>query len=229
MFALGGAEVGTTLGRVSSKLVLLAASGLALEAAEAARAAGREVLGCLDDNRDLWGTTLRGWLPVLPGGIDALGALRAEHDVEQVVCAGRGQVRRAIVQRLAAAGVLDGYASVVHPSVAVSPSCDIAGGSIFLAGCVLTAQVTVGTHVVCMPNVVLTHDDAISDYATLCAGVVLGGSVQVGEAAYVGMGASVRENLVVGAGSTLGMGSVLVRDLPAGQTWAGVPARLMET
>lgn len=208
--------------------MFLAASGLALEAAEAARVAGREVLGCLDDDPSLWGTSLRGWLPVLSGGIDALGDLRRKHDVEQVVCAGRGQVRRAIVQRLAAGGVDDGFATVIHPSVSVPESCSVATGSVLLAGCVLTAQVTVGAHVVCMPNVVLTHDDVVADYVTLCAGVVLGGSVRVGEAAYLGMGASVRENIRVGAGSTLGMGSALMRDLPDGQTWAGVPARLME-
>ena len=71
----------------------------------------------------------------------------------------------------------------------------------------------------------MTHDDQVSDFATLCARVTLGGNVLVGEGAYLGMGAMVRERVEVGEGSTLGMGAVLLRDLPAGETWVGVPAQ----
>ena len=83
----------------------------------------------------------------------------------------------------------------------------------------------VGSHVVCMPHVILTHDNVLSDFATLAAATVLGGSVRIGEAAYIGMNASVREQRQVGAEATLGMGSVLLADQPAGTIWAGIPAR----
>jgi sugar O-acyltransferase (sialic acid O-acetyltransferase NeuD family) len=207
---------------VGSGLILVAASGLALEAAEAARAAGLDVEGCVDDNPDLTGTLAGGWLRVL-GGLDIAVA---QADSPLLICAGRGVSRRRIHQRLAAAGVDEGrYASLVHPSVQVPDSCAVGAGSILLAGVVLTASVSVGQHVVAMPQVTLTHDDSIDDYATLCAAVTLGGNVRVGSAAYLGMASSVRERVTVGAEATLGMGAVLTRDLPPGETWAGVPAR----
>lgn len=210
------------MGPVEGELILVAASGLALEVAEAARACGLAVRGCVDDNEALWGTAARGWLPVL-GGLDALD----DHPTDGVVlCAGKGSVRSILAERLEKQGFSAArYATVVHPSVAVPASCSIGPGSVLLAGCVLTASVTVGAHVVAMPHVTLTHDDVVDDFATLCADVTLGGSVYIGREAYLGMSAGVRERVRVGRGSTLGMGSVLVRDLPDGEVWAGVPAR----
>lgn len=210
------------MGSVEGELILVAASGLALEVAEAARACGITVRGCVDDDDSLWGTCAGGWLPVL-GGLAVLDTHRGDR---VLLCAGKGTARAAIADRLRAQGLDDRrYATLVHPSVLVPPSCSIGAGSVLLAGCVLTANVTVGAHVVAMPNVTLTHDDVVEDFATLCADVTLGGFVRVGTAAYLGMSASVRERVRVGPRSTLGMGSVLLSDLPDGEVWAGVPAR----
>jgi len=203
-------------------LLLIAASGLAREALTVERMLGRfDRIGILDDDPGRWGAEVHG-VPVL-GRVDLVGEY-VDHAI--VVCVGKGSVRRAIVERLTAAGVSgDRFATVVHPHVHLPVSCLVGAGSILLDGTVLTTDVTIGEHVVAMPHVTLTHDDRIDDYATLCAGVSLGGSVHVGAEAYVGMNASVREGVSVGAASVLGMGSALLRDLPPGETWAGVPAR----
>ncbi len=176
----------------------------------------------VDDDPSKVGHEIAAGVPVL-GGLDAL----VDHpDCAVVVCAGKGATRAAIVGRLDALGVTeDRYAVLVHPSVDVPAGCVVGAGSVLLAGVVLTADVTVGRHVVCMPHVVLTHDCVAEDYATLCAGVLLGGTVRVGRAAYVGMGVSVREGLSIGRDAVLGMGAVVLSDVPDGETWIGVPAR----
>jgi sugar O-acyltransferase (sialic acid O-acetyltransferase NeuD family) len=193
---------------VTVPLILVAASGLAREvlAALADEPCGFEVRGLLDDAPNLQGTSVGG-VPVL-GTIDAATAHPA---AMFLVCAGRGTSRATIVERLAGRGVGDEhYATFVHPQVSVPSSCQIGCGSVLLAGSVLTTDVSVGRHVVVMPNVTLTHDDRVSDFATLCAGVSLGGHVVVGPHAYLGMNSSVREDTTIGARSVLGMGAVLL-------------------
>jgi sugar O-acyltransferase (sialic acid O-acetyltransferase NeuD family) len=201
-------------------LILIGSGGLARETAEAAHAAGRTVLGFLDDDESLWGTTVHG-LSVLGGSARILD----EQQAFAVLCPGKGAARLRIAERLREQGFPDErFATVVHPTVRVAESCSIGAGSVLLAGTVLTADVRLGRHVVCMPNAVLTHDDVVEDGATLCASAVLGGSVVVGSRAYLGMSCSVRERVRIGADATIGMGAVVLRDVPAGQTWAGVPA-----
>lgn len=207
---------------MSRPLLLIAASGLARETAVAARLAGLDVLGCLDDDEVLWGSEVSPDLRVL-GGIDGV----AEHlDADLVVCAGKGSVRERIIARMGGLGVTSSrFATVIDPRSMLADDTLVGRGSILLAGVVATAQVAVAEHVVCMPAVVLTHDDRVEPFATLCAGVVLGGNVTVGRAAYLGMAASVREGRTIGAGSTIGMGAAVISDVPEGETWAGVPAR----
>ncbi|MET0956841.1 MAG: acetyltransferase [Cryobacterium sp.] len=205
-----------------SDLVLVGASGLAREVQ--ADSAGRyRIIGLLDDDSSRHGTMLAG-LRVL-GGVD----LAPDLDAELLVCVGSGSARRGIVARLTERGIgQDRYATFVSPAAHVPPGTSIGPGSILLAGVVATANVTVGSHVVIMPNSTLTHDDVIADYVTLAAGVALGGSVVLEHASYLGMNSSVRQGVWVGQSAVVGMGAVVLTDVPAGETWAGVPARRLE-
>jgi acetyltransferase-like isoleucine patch superfamily enzyme len=94
---------------------------------------------------------------------------------------------------------------------------------------VLTADVTVGSHVAVMPQAVLTHDDVVGDYATIASGVRLGGGAVLEPGAYVGAGALIREGVTVGGRSLVGMGSVVLRDVPPGEVWAGNPAGFLRS
>ncbi|WP_037365166.1 NeuD/PglB/VioB family sugar acetyltransferase [Nakamurella lactea] len=202
-------------------VVLIAAGGLARETLAAIRAAGElDPIGLFDDNVELHNSEVGG-VRVLGSSWEAAGGI----DARVVVCAGSGIARAAIVERLNGRGVGgDRYATVVHPSATIGTGCTTGSGSILLANVVLTCDVAVGEHVVAMPNVTLTHDVVVDDFVTLCAGVSIGGAVRLGRGTYLGMNSSVRQGVRVGDRSTLGMGSVLLTDLPAGQTWVGVPS-----
>ncbi|MEU4357336.1 NeuD/PglB/VioB family sugar acetyltransferase [Streptomyces virginiae] len=217
---------------VTEDLLIVGAGGFARETAQAVRdVAAADVARCrpprwrsaghLDDDPALHGREVDG-VPVL-GGCELVHELPA---ARVVVCVGSPRdyaVRARLVRRLGLPA--DRYATVVHPTAAVSASSVLGAGSVLLAHCVLTASVRVGSHVAVMPQVVLTHDDTVEDFATLASGVRLGGGVRVGRGAYVGAGALVREYAAIGAWSLTGMGSTVLADVPAGEVWAGSPAR----
>lgn len=204
---------------MTAGLLLVGASGLAREVL-AAGITG--VTGILDDDASLHGTLIAG-VPVVGAVDDA-----ADRDEQLLVCIGPSSARGQVVRRLTESGVGDDrFAVFVARSARIGATSTIGTGSIILDGVVVTADVVVGRHVVIMPNVVATHDDQLADCATLAAGVSLGGSVRVGTGAYLGMNACVRQGVTVGDEATVGMGAVVLRDVPSGETWAGVPARAL--
>lgn len=211
---------------MTQPLLIVGAGGFAREAAAAVRAINDmrptwQLRGFLDDDPALHGTERAG-LPIL----GPLGAVADLDDAAVVVCVGNPrdqQVRERVVRRLGLPA--ERFATIVHPAAQIGAGCLVGAGSVLLAQVALTADVTVGSHVAVMPQVVLTHDDVVHDFATVASGVRLGGGVTVARGAYLGAGALVRESLTVGAGSLLGIGSVLLDDLPPAQVWAGNPAR----
>ncbi|MET9088795.1 acetyltransferase [Streptomyces sp. NPDC004237] len=203
-------------------LVIVGAGGFARETAQAVADAGEfKLLGHLDDNPALHGTDVDG-VPVL-GGCDLVHELTG---ARVVICVGNPRdyaARARLVRRLALPA--DRYATVIHPTASVSATSEVGPGTVLLAHCALTAAVRVGAHVAVMPQVVLTHDDVVEDFATLTSGVRLGGGVRLERGAYVGSGALVREGTTVGAWSLVGMGSAVLGDIPPGEVWVGSPAR----
>ncbi|TRW43706.1 acetyltransferase [Georgenia yuyongxinii] len=207
-------------------ILLVGSNGMAPEVLDAVRAAGsHEPAGFLDDDADRHGTWLDG-VPVI-GGLDAV---TLHPDAELVLCAARGGARASLAARLTTAGIPDArYAVVRHPSVDVPRGCTPGPGTVLLAHVALAGDVQIGRHVMVMPNATLHHGAVLEDFVTLAAGVSLGARVHVGRWAYLGMNASVRERVRVGADAVLGMGAAAVRDVPARETWAGVPAEVLRT
>lgn len=204
---------------MSAGLLLVGASGLAREVL-AAGITG--VAGILDDDPELRGLEVGG-VPVV-GSIDDAGA----REEQLLVCVGPSGGRARVVGRLRNAGITDDrFETFVARSARIGLSSIVGAGSIVLDGVVVTADAALGRHVVVMPNCTITHDDVLGDVTTLAAGVALGGSVRIGEGAYVGMNSSVRQGLRIGENATVGMGAVVLSDVPDGETWAGVPARVL--
>jgi sugar O-acyltransferase (sialic acid O-acetyltransferase NeuD family) len=209
-------------------LVVVGAGGFGRETVEAVRAlnaagAGWRIAGYLDDNTASHGTVIDG-VTVLGGTAD----LSTMTDVSVVVCTGRPDnyvSRPRIVDMLGLPA--ERYATIIHPSASVSGTSRVGPGSVLLAHSVLTAAVTVGSHVAIMPHVTLTHDDIVGDFATLASGACLGGGVRVGRCAYIGAGALVREQRSIGCRALVGMGAIVTRDVPDDEVWAGIPARYL--
>jgi sugar O-acyltransferase (sialic acid O-acetyltransferase NeuD family) len=204
-------------------LLLVGGGGLAREVLATVRLLPDEwkTIGALDDDPSKHGADLDG-VPVL-GGSELVGELTDAAVIACVANAHRPAGRLGIVRRLNLPD--DRWATVVHPTASVPQGSSLGPGTLLLAGVVITTPLRIGAHVVAMPNVLITHDDKIGDGVTFAGRASVGGGVTVEECAYIGQGASVREMICIGTGAVVGMGSVVLQDVPAGEVWAGVPAK----
>lgn len=118
------------------------------------------------------------------------------------------------------------WATVVDPRASVSRRATVGRGAVVLAGTVVGADVRIGDHVIVLQNATVSHDCVLDDYASVSAGVTFAGHVHVGRCAYVGAGATVFAR-AIGEGSLVGAGSLVRKDVPPDEVWAGNPARML--
>lgn len=110
----------------------------------------------------------------------------------------------------------------------VSASATVGSGAQLMAGAVVNAMAVLGDGVIVNTNAGVDHDCRIGDFVHIGPGAVLGGTVTVGDGAFVGLGARVLPGITIGEGATVGAGAVVIRDVPAGATVVGVPARTLD-
>lgn len=105
----------------------------------------------------------------------------------------------------------------ISDSALLDAFCTVDGG--------LEEPTRIGARTFLNARVHIGHDAQIGADCEFGAGVVICGHVRVGDGVRIGGNSWVRPRITVGAGARIGGGSVVVKDVPAGEVWAGNPAR----
>jgi sugar O-acyltransferase (sialic acid O-acetyltransferase NeuD family) len=212
----------------ATDIVIIGAAGLAKELATliddvnaASDAPPWRLLGYIDADRSRVGE-LHGGYPLL-GSDDDLLAWGAP------VAAAFGigwPARLAAAHAALSAATHIAYPAIVHPTAVVHPGrVTLEEGVVATAGVVITTDVVVGARTFLNLQTAIGHDARIGVDCVLNVGVRVSGGVTLGDRCLVGSGAVILQGLTIGADAVVGAGAVVTRDVAAGETVAGVPAR----
>lgn len=185
---------------------------------------GTVIVGLLEPDRQLWGTTFLG-VPILGGDslLPELTGRGATHFVVAIGGVGNNRPRQRLYDLAVGAGLLP--LTVMHPSSIVSPRASIGPGCQLLPGCIVHTNATLGSNVIVNSGAIVEHDSIVWDHAHIATGARLASTVKVGTGAHIGAGATVIQCRSVGDWAVVGAGAVVSSDVESGAIVAGVPAR----
>lgn len=188
------------------------------------RMAGKyDVDAFLDDNQSLWGTELA-LLPIL-GGRAKFAEMKDRGITGIAFAVGDNRFREHVLEEARGAGLEP--VNAIHPSAVVASDVQLGAGIWMAANAVVNPGSTIQDGAVINTSASVDHDCVIEAYASISPGCHLSGRTRVGRYAFLGTGAITLPDAAIGAGATVGAGAVVVKNVQAGTTVVGIPARVL--
>lgn len=117
------------------------------------------------------------------------------------------------------------FIRLVHPLALVASTASIGPGSIIGAYVSLSPDCRIGQHVSVSIFSVIGHDTQIDDWTEVGAHCTIGGNVSIGAAARVYPASTLLPKVNIGERAVVAAGSVVFKNVKAGTTVLGNPAR----
>jgi sugar O-acyltransferase (sialic acid O-acetyltransferase NeuD family) len=149
---------------------------------------------------------------------------KIKSECECVIALGEPSSREKLFERLVEAKIK--LTCLIDPTAIISPSALIHDGVIICEYATIHTGVVLGCNVLIQPFCDIGHDIKVGNHSVLSSYCVPGGGTVFGARVFVGLHAAIKESLTIGDDAVLGMGSVVFRDVSAGTTVLGNPARV---
>ena len=114
---------------------------------------------------------------------------------------------------------------LIHPTAYICPTAILASPIMVMPMAVIHSYASVGRDCMLNTNSVVEHECKIGDGVHVMGSAVLAGRVTVEDYSTIGTNATVLPDLKVGKNAYVGAGAVVTKDVFAGETVVGVPAR----
>ncbi len=208
-----------------NKLAIFGTSGFAYEVADVAYALGINDIVLLSNSSDATSSDVR--ISIVPESKVEYLKLKG---YRFAIGVGDSNVRKKIYQKNNECI----YPNLIHPNATLGygqyEAIEKSIGNIITAGAVFTNNIRVGNFGVYNLNCTVGHDCCIGDYVSIMPSVNISGNVDVKEGVLIGVGAiilqgSLEKRVIIGSNSTVGAGSVVTKNVDAGLTVVGIPAR----
>jgi UDP-perosamine 4-acetyltransferase len=144
---------------------------------------------------------------------------------DAIVAVGDNQTRGRLTTELTTLGF--SLPAIVSTHATVSPTASIGNGCVVMHGAVVGPYTTLGTAVIVNTGATIDHDCHVGDFVHVAPGAHLAGAVTLKTGAFLGVGASLTPGIIVGEWATVGAGAAVIREVEAGTTMVGVPARAL--
>jgi sugar O-acyltransferase (sialic acid O-acetyltransferase NeuD family) len=118
------------------------------------------------------------------------------------------------------------FASVVDPTAVVSNGIHAGQGLFINAHATLGGEVELDDFVTVNRAASVGHHTVLEAFATVGPGATLASQCRIGKRVMIGAGAIVAPSVKIGEGATVAAGAVVFREVEAGATVIGNPARL---
>ena len=201
------------------KVVIIGAGGHAKVIADIIEKSGDEIVGFLDDNKEL-GTTVINNYKIIGDLNNRFTMAVTKKDVEFIIAIGDNKKR----EEISHSPNLKFY-TAIHPSAQIGLDVEIKEGTVVMANVCINSSAKIGKHCIINTGAIIEHDNIIQDFVHISPNVSLGGTVKVGENTHVGIGTTVKNNIEICNNCTIGAGAVVVKNIMEEGTYVGVPAR----
>lgn len=204
-----------------NKIAIFGASGHGKVVADIALLNGWDEIDFFDD---AWPgiTTLEHW-DVIGSFDDLLESLVCYSGV--IVAIGNNSIREKKLLALKEHGAK--IVSLIHPCASVSQFAKLGSGTVIVGGAVINAFASVGVGCIINTGATVGHDCYLSSCVHIAPGANIAGNVEINRCCWIGVGSAIRQGIKLEDNVVVGAGAAVIKDVFAGQTVVGVPARVI--